>query len=262
MNKKQDAELFFNQKYTENNEFIDYFDDIQTIDDLTCYSTLKETAPISRDWIYMYQDRTIFNYLLSSHHLFNESSRLLDVGSKLSSVLFFASLINTTYLEPRLRKVSEDNNIFFPKLNLGFIKGEAQDIPLDDCSVDIVTSLHAMEHFGLGRYGDTIDYYGDQKALKEFNRVLKKNGRLFISVPANENQTIQFNGQRIYNPDTINAMLISAGFDISASCFILSLGMIRDKDGNLIEPITTDREIFKKCKITDQAVYVVFAKKL
>ena len=78
------------------------------------------------------------------------------------------------------------------------ILGEAQDLPVQDNSFDYVTSFHAIEHFGLGRYGDTLDYFGDQKGIKEFSRVLKPGGFLITGVPTSKKSTIEFNGQRKY----------------------------------------------------------------
>ena len=93
-------------------------------------------------------------------------------------------------------------------------KGEAQAIPAENESYDCVVSLHAMEHFGLGRYGDTIDYYGDQKGLKEFHRVLKKDGKLILSIPCGFDTIIRFNKERIYHPSVVDEMLDNCGFNL------------------------------------------------
>ena len=50
---------------------------------------------------------------------------------------------------------------------------------LDDSFIeycDSISSLHAIEHFGLGRYGDPIDYYGHIKAISNITKMLKKMG--------------------------------------------------------------------------------------
>ncbi len=58
--------------------------------------------------------------------------------------------------------------------NLEFINGSATDIPLKDNSVDCVVSFETIEH---------IDFESQQKFLKEIKRVLKKDGKLFMSTP-------------------------------------------------------------------------------
>ena len=56
-------------------------------------------------------------------------------------------------------------------------------------SSDSVSSLHAIEHFGLGRYGDPIDYYGHERAIENIYKILKENGKFYFSV---ENRIFNF----------------------------------------------------------------------
>lgn len=80
-----------------------------------------------------------------------------------------------------------------------------------------------MEHFGLGRYGDPIEPDAWEKALKSFQRVLKQNGKLYLSVPVGKANKLCFNAHRVYNPHTIINALDSmqilemgyiSGFDV------------------------------------------------
>jgi len=57
--------------------------------------------------------------------------------------------------------------------------------------------MHTLEHIGLGRYGDRIDYDGDLKAIGELKRVLAINGDLLIVVPTGKPK-IAYNAHRIY----------------------------------------------------------------
>ena len=63
---------------------------------------------------------------------------------------------------------------------------------------DSVSSLHAIEHFGLGRYGDKLDYNGHLKGLKNIYEMLKKGGKFYFSVPIGP-QRIEFNAHRIFS---------------------------------------------------------------
>ena len=63
---------------------------------------------------------------------------------------------------------------------------------------DSLSCLHALEHFGLGRYGDPIDYDGYIRGLNNLHRILKKNGKLYLSVPIGP-QRIEFNAHRIFS---------------------------------------------------------------
>lgn len=74
------------------------------------------------------------------------------------------------------------------------------DIP--DDSVESLSSLHALEHFGLGRYGDVVDPLGWKTALQEMERILAPGGYFYLSVPAGR-ERLEFNSQRVFSPATI-----------------------------------------------------------
>lgn len=73
---------------------------------------------------------------------------------------------------------------------------------LPDNSVESLSSLHAVEHFGLGRYGDAVDPEACFKAMHAFSRVLKPGGRLYFSVPIGV-ERLEFNAHRVFDPRTI-----------------------------------------------------------
>ena len=58
--------------------------------------------------------------------------------------------------------------------------------------------MHVVEHIGLGRYGDPVDYDGDLKAIAELQRVLAPGGNLFFVVPVGQPR-IMFNAHRVYS---------------------------------------------------------------
>lgn len=70
-------------------------------------------------------------------------------------------------------------------------------------SIESLSALCSIEHFGLGRYGDPIDPDAWKKALKSFQRVLKPGGKLYISVPVGQKDKVCFNAHRVYKPHTI-----------------------------------------------------------
>ena len=72
-----------------------------------------------------------------------------------------------------------------------------------DDSMETITSLCALEHFGLGRYGDPIDYLGWKKSLHEIKRKLKVGGTFYLSVPVGKTEKLVFNAHRIFYPMTI-----------------------------------------------------------
>jgi len=62
---------------------------------------------------------------------------------------------------------------------------------------DSLSCLHAIEHFGLGRYGDRIDPNGHLKGIDNLYRILKPGGTLYISAPIGP-QRIEFNAHRVF----------------------------------------------------------------
>jgi SAM-dependent methyltransferase len=76
-------------------------------------------------------------------------------------------------------------------------KANLLNLPFEDASIESLSCMHTLEHIGLGRYGDEIDYDGDLKAIKELQRVLAPNGNLLVVVPIGKPK-IEFNAHRIY----------------------------------------------------------------
>jgi len=70
---------------------------------------------------------------------------------------------------------------------------------------DSLSCLHALEHFGLGRYGDRVDPAGWRLGLSSLGRLLKPGGRLFLSAPMGRERVV-FNAHRVFAP----AQLIDA----------------------------------------------------
>lgn len=63
---------------------------------------------------------------------------------------------------------------------------------------DSLSCLHTIEHFGLGRYGDTIDIEWHLKWLRNMYKILKKWGTFYFSTPIGP-QRIEFNAHRIFD---------------------------------------------------------------
>jgi len=67
---------------------------------------------------------------------------------------------------------------------------------------DSLSCLHALEHFGLGRYGDPLDPNGHIKGFINLHRMLKPGGTLYISFPIGAN-SVYFNAHRVFHPSEI-----------------------------------------------------------
>jgi len=76
--------------------------------------------------------------------------------------------------------------------------------PLEEMAgyCDSLSCLHALEHFGLGRYGDQIDPEGFGRGFTNMVSLLRKNGVFYLSVPIGI-QRVEFNAHRVFDPHVI-----------------------------------------------------------
>lgn len=87
---------------------------------------------------------------------------------------------------------------------------------------DSLSCLHALEHFGLGRYGDPVNYDGHVVGFNNLHRILKPAGKLYFSVPIGPLR-IEFNGQRVFSLEYL-LQLISNKFKIESFSFVDDIG--------------------------------------
>lgn len=69
-------------------------------------------------------------------------------------------------------------------------------------SIESMSALCSLEHFGLGRYGDSIDPEACFKCFAEIQKRLKKEGDLYLSLPVGK-ERVEFNAHRIFYSSTI-----------------------------------------------------------
>jgi SAM-dependent methyltransferase len=101
--------------------------------------------------------------------------------------------------------------------------------PLPDdlvAATDSLSCLHAIEHFGLGRYGDTVDFEGHKKGIANLQRMLKPGGVLYLSTPISSRQRIEFNAHRVFKLPYLRALL-SPMFQIQSFAYVGDDGQLR-----------------------------------
>ncbi|AKD57878.1 DUF268 domain-containing protein [Spirosoma radiotolerans] len=83
--------------------------------------------------------------------------------------------------------------------NVSFRQADLMNLPADLIrSTDSISALHAIEHFGLGRYGDPIDANGHIKALDNIRQIIKPGGTFYFSSPIGP-QGIVYNAHRVFS---------------------------------------------------------------
>ena len=119
----------------------------------------------------------------------------VDVGSDVRWVGMLTCITRVSFIDIRPLQIQLDN--YEGK------EGSIEKLPYPDGSLSSISSLHVIEHIGLGRYGDALDPEGSHKACVELMRVLAPGGKLYVSMPVGESR-VQFNGQRIFSvPDVL-----------------------------------------------------------
>lgn len=78
------------------------------------------------------------------------------------------------------------------------------DLQIASGSLASLSCMHVVEHIGLGRYGDPIDFHGADRAMAELQRVLAPGGLLYFVVPVGE-PCVVFNAHRIFRASDIVA---------------------------------------------------------
>lgn len=136
---------------------------------------------------YFHQD------LLVARKVFeNNPVRHIDIGSRIDGFVAHVASFRAIEIFDIRPQVSSVKNITFSQADLTKL-----DDKLRECC-DSISSLHAIEHFGLGRYGDPIDVNGHLKAIENIHAMLKPNGTFYFSVPIGP-QRIEFNEQRVFS---------------------------------------------------------------
>lgn len=98
---------------------------------------------------------------------------------------------------------------------------------------DSLSCLHALEHFGLGRYGDPLDYDGWRKGLENIHSILKPGGTFYFSVPIGP-QRIEFNAHRVFSAEFL-LKYFSGKYEVRAFSYV-------DDAGDLHEDAAVDAE--------------------
>jgi hypothetical protein len=142
---------------------------------------------------YFYQDLLVAQFICN-----NEPNRHIDIASRVDGfVAHVASFRSIEVIDIRDLDKPKIKNIQFLKKNL------MNKSTIDQEITDSISCLHAIEHFGLGRYGDPIDPVGYLKGYNNIIRMLKPDGRLYISFPIGKKNEVHFNAHRIFHPKDI-----------------------------------------------------------
>ncbi len=118
--------------------------------------------------------------------------RHVDVGSRTDGFVAHVAVFREIEIFDIREQTKTVKNVRFKKADLTQLPPEL----INYC--DSISSLHAIEHFGLGRYNDPIDYFGYLKAINNLGQILQPGGKFYFSVPIGP-QRIEFNAHRVFS---------------------------------------------------------------
>lgn len=146
---------------------------------------------------YFWQD------LIVARNIFEaQPQKHVDVGSRIDG--FVAHVASFREIEVFDIRPASTNipGIVFRQINLMSEESIAAHTDSAENYCDSLSCLHAIEHFGLGRYGDPIDPEGYLRGISNLARLLKPGGRCYLSTPIGR-QRVEFNANWVFNPMTI-----------------------------------------------------------
>jgi hypothetical protein len=155
--------------------------------------------------------------------------RHIDVGSRIDG--FVAHVASFREIE-----IVDIRPLDTPIPNVKFLQMDIMDslAPNRTAICDSLSCLHALEHFGLGRYGDRVDPDGYKLGFANLVQMLETGGILYFSVPIGR-QRIEFNAHRVFGLPHLLEMFKANRLDL------LNYSYVNDS-GNLIENVAVSQE--------------------
>ena len=106
---------------------------------------------------------------------------------------------------------------------------------------DSLSCLHALEHFGLGRYGDPIDPLGHVAGLHNMSQMLRSGGLFYLSVPIGM-ERVEFNAHRIFDPHSLVLLAAAHGLLLKEFAWIGS-------NRTLIQSVSPEQDMKELSKL-------------
>ena len=145
--------------------------------------------------------------------------RRADVGSRVDGFIAHVAVFRPIDAFDIRSQSAKVENIIFHQLDI-----MSPSLPSEFVACcDSLSCLHALEHFGLGRYGDTVNRDGHIDARRNLSAMLEPDG-IFFSVPIGD-ERIEFNAHRLLDSTTI-IDLTKENFELVDCSFLDDAGFL------------------------------------
>ncbi|WP_165372419.1 DUF268 domain-containing protein [Nocardioides iriomotensis] len=183
-----------------------------------CLSDRYDVSGVAKGQ-YFHQDLLVAQQIHAA-----KPERHVDVGSRVDGfVAHVAAFMPIEVVDIRPLTTTAEN-ITFTQRDLMIADPEFDDY------TDSLSCLHTLEHFGLGRYGDPVDYDGYRKGFDNLARMVRPGGTFYLSVPISRRQRIEFDAHRLFEvPHVVE--LVEDQFDIKTAAIVNDAeDVVRDVD--------------------------------
>ena len=140
----------------------------------------------------------------------------LDIGSRIDGfVAHLLSFGQKTILGDVRPLIDNDENLSSIIIDLSILPETA--VKTQYLSI---SSLHVVEHVGLGRYGDKVDPAGHIKAIRHLSLLLAKGGVIYLSFPISSQSRIEFNAHRVLSIAEAYAIFAEVGLTVTDFAYV------------------------------------------
>ncbi len=220
------------------------------VDPLLCYRTLRCLPTFFREWQkfrrgyvgeltlmpflqeryteggatkteYFWQDLLVARWIFEA-----QPQRHVDVGSSVECFVAHVASFREIEVYDVRPITTQIPGVVFKQADMM----QSSSLPnMDDAGYcDSLSCLHAIEHFGLGRYGDPIDPKGYERGIANMARLLMQGGLFYLSAPIGKERVI-FNANWVFDPHTIIRCAESYGLFLQKLTVISARGEVREE---------------------------------
>lgn len=179
---------------------------------------------------YFWQD------LLIAQKIFSRNPRRhVDIGSRIDGFVAHVASFRTIELLDIRPVSSKIPGVIFTQADLMSPRSDMESY------CDSLSCLHALEHFGLGRYGDALDINGAELGIQNMSRMLEPGGVLYLSTPIGRSR-VEFNANWVFDPRRIVESATKSGLRLD-SLEVFAGGavkLIEDASSSMVELSKSD----------------------
>ncbi|MDR0732564.1 MAG: DUF268 domain-containing protein [Dysgonamonadaceae bacterium] len=176
-----------------------------------CYADSDDEAGVIRG-DYFHQD-----LFVAQRIYINNPIKHVDIGSRIDGFVTHVASFRAIEIFDIRPIHAQVQNITFKQMDL------MNDNPELTNYTNSISCLNALEHFGLGRYGDPIRFDGYLLGFENITKMLQQGGKFYFSVPFGKQQRIEFHAHRVFSLQYL-LNIISPHYEIDSFSYVDDFG--------------------------------------